>query len=107
MRDLDRAIRFYTEGVGLKLQGREGDVARLGAGTPDLLVLEGAPDATKPRGTTGLYHFALLVPSRPDLARSLRHLIAKRVPLTGMSDHSVKVGYVNGLFLCRFALAIE
>ena len=89
VRDLDRAIGFYTEGLGLRLHDREGDVARLGAGAQDLLVLDGAPDATKPRGTTGLYHFALLVPSRRDLARSLRHLIGRRVPLTGMSDHSV------------------
>src|SRR5206468_2428278 len=89
VRDLDRAIGFYTEGLGLRLQGREGDVARLGAWNSELLVLVGAPGAAKPRGTTGLYHFALLVPSRRDLARSLRHLIARRVPLTGMSDHSV------------------
>jgi len=89
VRDVDRAIGFYTEGLGLRLHGRVGDVARLGAWTSELLVLVGAPGATKPRGTTGLYHFALLVPSRRDLARSLRHLIAKRVPLTGMSDHLV------------------
>jgi len=89
VRDLDRAIGFYTEGLGLRLQGREGNVARLGAWNSELLVLVGAPGAAKPRGTTGLYHFALLVPSRRDLARSLRHLIARRVSLSGMSDHSV------------------
>jgi len=87
--DLDRAIGFYTEGLGLRLHGREGDTVRLGVGSGDLLTLAGVPDATRPRGTTGLYHFAILVPSRRDLARSLRHLIARRVPLTGMSDHSV------------------
>jgi len=89
VRDLDRAIRFYTEDLGLRLHGLDGNVARLGAGASDLLVLVGKTDATKPRGTTGLYHFAVLVPSRRDLARSLRHLIDRRVPLTGMSDHLV------------------
>ncbi len=87
--DLDRAVAFYTQGFGFKLHGREGDSARLGAGGADLLVLVGKPDAVKTRGTTGLYHFAVLVPSRPDLARALRQLIDRRVPLTGMSDHSV------------------
>jgi len=87
--DLDRAIGFYTDALGLKLQNREGDEARLGVGGSELLVLTGSPDAAKPRGTTGLYHFAVLVPSRRDLARSLRHLIGRHVPLTGMSDHSV------------------
>jgi catechol 2,3-dioxygenase len=87
--DLDRAIGFYTDGLGLKLQNRDGDAARLGVGGSELLALTGSPDAAKPRGTTGLYHFAILVPSRRDLARSLRHLISRHVPLTGMSDHSV------------------
>ena len=89
VRDLDRAIDFYTESLGLRLHHRDGNIARLGAGVSDLLVLGGAPEATRPRGTTGLYHFAVLVPSRRDLARSLRHLIRRRLPLTGMSDHLV------------------
>ncbi len=89
VRDLDRAIAFYTQELGLGLHGREGGAARLGAGGKDLLVLAGKPDAARVRGTTGLYHFAVLVPSREHLARSLRHLIDRRVPLTGMSDHLV------------------
>jgi catechol 2,3-dioxygenase len=87
--DLERAIAFYTHGLGLKLHGREGATARLGVGAEDLLVLSGKTGAVRARGTTGLYHFAVLVPSRPDLARSLRHLIDRRTPLTGMSDHLV------------------
>jgi catechol 2,3-dioxygenase len=89
VRDLDRAIAFYTQWLGFKLHGREGSAARFGAGGEDLLVLIEEAGAARARGTTGLYHFAVLVPSRPDLARSLRHLIDKRVPLTGMSDHRV------------------
>jgi len=89
VRDLDRAIASYTEGLGFKVHGREENAAGLGAGGQDLLVLIEEPGAARPRGTTGLYHFAVLVPSRSDLARSLRHLIDKRVPLTGLSDHRV------------------
>jgi catechol 2,3-dioxygenase len=89
VRDLERAIEFYTQGLGFKVHGQEGSAARLGAAGEDLLVLIGEPGATRARGTTGLYHFAVLVPSRPDLARSLRRLVDRRVPLTGMSDHLV------------------
>ena len=47
-----------------------------------------APDPKPPR-TTGLYHFAILLPSRLDLARSLRHLAEARWPLQGAADHLV------------------
>jgi catechol 2,3-dioxygenase len=87
--DLDRAVRFYTENLGFKLHGRDNATARLGAGESDLLVLLGKVGATKPRGTTGLYHFAVLLPSRPDLARVLQSMVDRRVPMTGMSDHGV------------------
>src|SRR5579862_9006994 len=63
--DLDRSIRFYETHLGLTLRHREGRTARLGAGGPDLLVLSENPGAPRVRGTTGLYHFAILVPSRP------------------------------------------
>lgn len=87
--DLDRAIPFYTESLGFKLHDRSGSVARLGTKASDLLALVGKPGAAKSRGTTGLYHFAVLVPSRPDLAHALHHMIEGRVQLTGMSDHLV------------------
>ena len=89
VKDLDRAIPFYTQGIGLKLHGREGNSARFGVGAEDLLVLVGKPDAVRARGTTGLFHFAVLVPARADLSRSLRHMIDRRVTLTGMADHLV------------------
>lgn len=63
--------------------------AALGAGEP-WLVLHAAPTAPpRPRGTTGLYHFAVLVPSRADLAQSLRRLLDTRTPLQGVADHGV------------------
>ena len=87
--DLDRALDFYEGRLGFRLHGREGDVARLGAGGEDLLVLTGRAGAPRAQRVTGLYHFAVLVPSRADLARVLRHLVMTETPLTGGADHLV------------------
>ena len=61
----------------------------LGAGGADLLVLSGREDAPRVRGTTGLYHFAILVPTRGDLAGALRRLIATNTRMQGAADHGV------------------
>jgi catechol 2,3-dioxygenase len=87
--DLDRSLGFYTERLGFRVHGREAGVARLGAGGADLLVLTEDRAARPQRGTTGLYHFAVLVPARADLARSLGLLASTSTPLTGASDHGV------------------
>ena len=63
--------------------------ASLGAGGRELLVLVEEPGARPAAGYTGLYHFALLVPERADLARWLAHAARDRVPLVGLSDHFV------------------
>jgi len=86
---LERQVRFYEEVIGLRLRHREGDTAFLGAGGPDLLILTGRPDAPRPRRTTGLYHFAILVPDRRALARTLHHLGQTGAPLQGFADHDV------------------
>jgi catechol 2,3-dioxygenase len=87
--DLDRSVGFYERAVGLRTLERDGGVASLGAGSEPLLVLRAEPGAPPADGYAGLYHFALLVPTRLDLARWLAHAIAERVPLTGASDHFV------------------
>jgi len=87
--DLDRSIAFYERHLGLVVHGRTARGARLGAGRADLLVLEERPGAVRPRGTTGLYHFALLVPTRLDLARSLRRLMDLETRMQGFADHGV------------------
>ena len=89
VRDLERALAFYRERLGFAVQRREGNVAQLGAGGAALVVLVEEPDARTVRGTTGLYHFAVLLPSRPALAEVLRHLGRKNTPLHGASDHRV------------------
>ena len=63
--------------------------AWLGAGGSDLLVLSQCENAPRVRGTTGLYHFAVLVPSRADLGRALRRMIETDTVLQGVADHGV------------------
>jgi catechol 2,3-dioxygenase len=87
--DLDRSIRFYETRLGFQVRTRDGRTARLGAGGSDLLVLSQCETASRVRGTTGLYHFAILVPSRVDLARSLRRLVDTTTVMQGAADHGV------------------
>ncbi|HZO50193.1 MAG TPA: VOC family protein [Gaiellaceae bacterium] len=87
--DLERSLDWYRGPIGLRVHARDGGTARLGAGGEDLLVLRELPGAPPADGHTGLFHFALLLPSRPDLARWLAHAARNRVPLTGLSDHWV------------------
>jgi catechol 2,3-dioxygenase len=88
--DLERSIGYYREQVGLEPIGEANGGTALGAGGRPLLVLAEEPGARPSTpGHTGLYHFALLVPTRLDLARWLAHAAHDRVPLTGLSDHFV------------------
>jgi catechol 2,3-dioxygenase len=60
------------------------------AGGPVLVELEGRPDAPeRPRRSTGLFHLAVLVPCRPELARALRRVLEAGASFTGASDHLV------------------
>ena len=87
--DLDRSVAFYEDSLGLRLHRREDPVAALGAGDGDLVVLHEEPGA-KPAGRhAGLFHFALLYPSRAELARAVQRLALTRTPITGASDHGV------------------
>jgi catechol 2,3-dioxygenase len=87
--DLERSLDFYRTAVGLDLLERDDGHASLGAGTRELLVLVEENGARPATGHTGLYHFALLLPERVDLARWLAHAERDRVRLVGLSDHFV------------------
>jgi catechol 2,3-dioxygenase len=87
--DLERSLAYYRDAVGLDVREREGGRASLGAGNQELLALVEEPGARPAPRHTGLFHFALLVPERADLARWLAHAARERVPLAGMSDHYV------------------
>jgi catechol 2,3-dioxygenase len=90
VRDLDRSLRFYGEHLGLAEHRRDGGRAELGgAGGESFLRLVENPMARPARRSTGLYHFAILVPTREDLANALARLERTRTPLQGASDHGV------------------
>lgn len=87
--DLDRSLDYYRDAIGLRVLEAGAGRASLGAGERELLVLTEQPGARPARGHTGLYHFALLLAERADLARWLAHAARDRVALTGMADHFV------------------
>ncbi len=92
--DLDRAIGFYRDVLGFDLMQRMGDQAAfLSAGGYHhhigLNTWESAGGNAPARGTTGLYHVAILYPTRLDLSRALRRLVEHGVALGGASDHGV------------------
>jgi catechol 2,3-dioxygenase len=87
--DLSRSIPFYETSIGLRLARRDDGEAALGAGGEDLLVLTEEPQARPAGRHAGLYHFALLHPSRLELARAAQRLIETRTPVSGASDHKI------------------
>ncbi len=95
MADLDRQIAFYQDVLGLKLHWREGTRAGLGAGSEDLLLLTEVRGAQRAPRTTGAYHFALLFPTRRELARAIARLFALRYP-NYPTDHVIsKTTYLD------------
>jgi catechol 2,3-dioxygenase len=93
--DLGRSVDFYGAAIGLQVQRRDDGVAALGAGAEDLLVLHEERAAGPPSGHAGLYHFALLHPSRGELARAARRLAETRTAIQGASDH----GFSEAIYL--------
>ncbi len=87
--DLVRSLEFYQRSLGFQIHRREGDTAYLGVGGDDLLVLTERPGAIRVPRRTGLYHFAILTPSRLALAQSLRNLIETETKLVGGAYHLV------------------
>lgn len=87
--DLERSLDYYRGAIGLALLDQEDGHATLGAGGVPLLHLTELPGARPADGHSGLFHFALLVPTRLDLARWLAHAARDEVSLTGASDHFV------------------
>ena len=87
--DLDRSLGYYRSVVGLRVLESGAGRASLGAGERELLVLIEEPGAQPAFGYTGLFHFALLLGQRADLARWLAHAARDRVRLTGVADHFV------------------
>lgn len=92
--DLERALAFYCGVLGFELTQRYGkQAAFISAGGYHhhigLNTWESLGGSPPPPGTTGLYHLAILYPTRAALADGLRRLMAADIPLDGASDHGV------------------
>lgn len=91
---IERALAFYCGVLGFELTQRFGDgAAFLSAGGYHhhigLNTWESLGGSPPPPGTTGLYHLAILYPTRAQLGDALRRLVAAKIPLDGASDHGV------------------
>ena len=89
--DLDRSREFYERAIGLRPSELEDGGVGLGAdGGPPLVELHGDPSAAPlDRSAPGLFHLAILLPTRVDLAVALARLANARIALDGASDHLV------------------
>jgi catechol 2,3-dioxygenase len=87
--DKARSVDFYERSLGFQVHRQEIGTTYLGAGGEDLLALTEIPGAVRIPRRSGLYHFAILTPSRQALARSLRNLIETETGLQGGADHLV------------------
>ena len=85
--DLARAVAWYERALGLHVHAHGDELARLGDGATVSLVLHEDRAAGPAGRTAGLYHYALLYPSRAELARAVLRLSATRTPIEGASDH--------------------
>ena len=99
--DIDRSLAFWNGVLGFDVQQRIGDQAAFvsAGGYHHHIALntwESKGGSPPPRGTTGLYHVAILYPDRKTLADALRRVLDAGIPLTGATDHGVSEAiYLN------------
>ena len=95
VKDLESQTAFYHQLLGLEIVSQSEGEAVLGAGDKVLVKLIKTDDTSNPKQTYGLYHMALLLPSREDLANVFKHLLDLKIPLVGGADH----GYSEAIYL--------
>ncbi len=89
IKDMSQSTKFYVDVLGFQLHSQRDNQATLGAGEQNLLILNEFTNAIRYSGSTGLYHLAILVPSRRQLGLNLRQLAVSRTPVQGFADHWV------------------
>lgn len=95
VRDLGSQTAFYHQLLGLEILNQSEKEVLLGVGGKPLVKLIQIEDASNPKQSYGLYHMALLLPSREDLANVFKHLLDLKIPLVGGADH----GYSEAIYL--------
>ena len=95
VQNLERQTTFYHQILGLEILLQTEQEVILGRGEKALVHLRKVQDKTPIRQLYGLYHMALLLPSRQDLADILKHLLEYQIPLVGGADH----GYSEAIYL--------
>src|SRR3954447_6475729 len=85
--DLERSVRWYQRSLGLRVHELDPPRAELGDGNETVIILHEDPAARPPGRHAGLYHYALLYPSREELARAAVRLAVTETPIEGASDH--------------------
>ena len=95
VKNLESQTAFYHQLLGLEILSQSEREALLGAGDKALVKLIKTDDTSNPKQTYGLYHMALLMPSREDLADVFKHLLDLKIPLVGGADH----GYSEAVYL--------
>ena len=95
VRDLAGQTAFYHQLLGLEILNQSEKEVLLGVGGKPLVRLIQTEDTSNPKQSYGLYHMALLLPSREDLANIFKHLLDLKIPLVGGADH----GYSEAIYL--------
>lgn len=90
VRNLSKMIDYYTNSLGFQILTKDTDKVVLSVDKihPLLTLIENA-DAELRGKSIGLYHFALLLPSREELGKFLRHVIKNQIPISGAANHGV------------------
>lgn len=95
VKDLESQTAFYHQLLGLEILSQSEGETLLGAGDKALVKLIKTDDTSNPKQIYGLYHMALLLPSREDLANVFKHLLDLKIPIVGGADH----GYSEAIYL--------
>lgn len=95
VKDLESQTAFYHQLLGLEILNQSENIVLLGVGGKPLVQLIKTDDISNPKQSYGLYHMALLLPTREDLANVFKHLLDLKIPLVGGADH----GYSEAIYL--------
>ncbi len=87
--NMEQQLHFYTDVIGLKIKHKLIDQVVLGTAHRDIVVLHKHTNAKQDTRTTGLFHLAILLPTREELASWLKHYLSLGYQLQGASDHGV------------------